>query len=180
MLREISEETRYAASAAWVEAEVRRLDVEKQKGLANFFSVGTHLVICSSVVRAVAMELAKMAPKLTAAEAELRVDGGIPEHMHADIRGDGGLGVHNVPILAELRRKRAAYRTFWEYTTICKFRHMVVDMRGERVARMGSNHLRANFTDDCKPLPMHDWPRAPRRGNHARFARHNLLCDGIQ
>ena len=145
-----------------------------------FFSVGTHLVICSSVVRAAAMELAKMAPKLTAAEAELRVDGGIPEHMHADIRGDGGLGVHNVPILAELRRKRAAYRTFWAYTTICKFRHMVVDMRGERVARMGSNHLRANFTDDCKPLPMHDWPRAPRRGNHARFARHNLLCDGIQ
>src|SRR5262245_35344996 len=45
MLREISEETRYAASAAWVEAEVRRLDVEKQKGLANFFQSARTLLL---------------------------------------------------------------------------------------------------------------------------------------
>ena len=39
---------------------------------------------------------------------------------------------------------------------ICKFGQMVVDIRGERVARMGSNHLRAIFTDDRKPVRMHD------------------------
>jgi len=33
---------------------------------------------------------------------------------------------------------------------------MVVDICGERVARMGSNHLRAIFTDDRKPVRMHD------------------------
>jgi hypothetical protein len=49
------------------------------------------------------MELAKTAPKVTAAaEVELRVDGVIPERMHAYIQGTGGFGVHDVPTLAEL------------------------------------------------------------------------------
>jgi hypothetical protein len=103
-LQEISEETRDTASAAWVEAEVRRLDADKRKDLANFFESARTSSFASQVVRAAAMELAKTAPKVTAAaEAELRVDGVIPERMHTYIRGDGGLGVHNVPALAELR-----------------------------------------------------------------------------
>src|SRR5262249_29167417 len=55
------------------------------------------------VVRAAAIELAKTAPKVTAAEVELQVDGVIPERAHAYIRGNGDVAAHNVPTLAELR-----------------------------------------------------------------------------
>jgi len=102
-LREIREETRDAASAAWVEAEVRRLDADKQKDVVNFFQSARTSSFAPQVVRAAAMELAKTAPKVTAAaEVELRVDGVISERMHAYIQGNGGFGVHGVPTLAEL------------------------------------------------------------------------------
>jgi hypothetical protein len=102
-LREISEETRDMASAAWVEAEVRRLDAEKQKDLSNFFQSARTSPFAPQIVRAAAVELAGKAPKVTAAaEIELRVDSVIPERMHAYIRGDSGFAVHNSPTLAEL------------------------------------------------------------------------------
>jgi hypothetical protein len=102
-LRNISEETRDTASAAWIEAEVRRLDEEKRKDLANFFQSARTSSFAPQVVRAAAMELAKTAPKVTAAaEVKLQVDGVIPERVHAYIRGDGDFAVHNVPTLAEL------------------------------------------------------------------------------
>jgi hypothetical protein len=102
-LQEITEETRDMASAAWIEAEVRRLDAEKQKDLANFFQSARSSAFAPQVVRAAAMELAKSAPKVTAAaEVELRVDGVIPEHAHAYIRDSGDFAAHNVPTLAEL------------------------------------------------------------------------------
>src|SRR5215831_7695539 len=102
-LREISEETRDAASAAWIEAEVHQLEADKQKDLVNFFQSARTSSFAPQVVRAAAMELAKTAPKVTsAAEGQLRVDGVISERVHGYIRGDGGIEVHNVPSLAEL------------------------------------------------------------------------------
>jgi len=92
------------ASAAWIEAEVRRLDAEKGKDLANFFQSARSSSFASQIVRAAAVELANKAPKVTAAaEVELRVESVIPERTHSYIRGDGRVAAHDTPTLEELR-----------------------------------------------------------------------------
>jgi len=104
MLREISDEMRDMASAAWINAEVHRLDTEKQNDFVNFFKSARTSPFAPQIVRAAAVELAGKAPKVSAAaEADLRVDGIIPERVHAYLRGDREVAVHNATTLAELQ-----------------------------------------------------------------------------
>jgi len=134
-LREISDETRDMASAAWIEAEVRRLDADKQKDLANFFQSARTSSFAPQIVRAAAVELAGKAPKVTAAaEVELRVDGVIPERMRTYIRGEG-LAPHSVPTLAELRV--ANERLTAHELRLRAARTAVIELASEAIASLG-------------------------------------------
>jgi hypothetical protein len=102
-LSRIAADTREMAAAAWVEAEVRRLDDTARSAFAGFFSRAQGTLLAAEVARAAGVELAGKAPRLSASsgQADVPLDGVIPERVQGYFEGRAGSGPE--PPLAELR-----------------------------------------------------------------------------
>jgi hypothetical protein len=109
-LAEIDEQTREMTAAAWVESETRRLDPTRQQEFARFFDAARAQPLPKEIVRKVAVELARKAPKVDAnvvnATKPQPAEGVISERVRKYVQADAP-EIHllppELPPLSEVR-----------------------------------------------------------------------------